>query len=291
MITKMQERKIVGIVIPVFNRIEITRSGLKILNDSISRVVNGNVIYEVIVVDDGSSDGTSEMISDNFENVHLLHGDGNLWWAGAINVGAKFAIDNLQCEYILLWNDDTIPDEYYFKNLNDYLDRGNLKNEICCSLVKEYDSKKIWFNGAFYSNVTGHFRHWITDNNENNPINCSTGMGTLIPSKIVIENKYWDAKNFPQYYADVDFTLRAYKLGAKFVVNSNMMIFNRIEFSSFNQKCDINNYIPSLKKIQSRYNVLIEIKFHLRHCKTPFWIYYLMKKHFKYLINNIIMAY
>ena len=57
---------------------------------SIYKQTNKNFI--VIVIDDGSTDGTGEMITNEFPEVILLKGDGNLWWTKAINLGIKHAL-------------------------------------------------------------------------------------------------------------------------------------------------------------------------------------------------------
>ena len=64
------------IVIPVHNRKHFTRDCLL----SLRKQTFQN--FTIIVIDDGSSDGTGEMIQKEFPEVVLLHGDGNLWWTG-----------------------------------------------------------------------------------------------------------------------------------------------------------------------------------------------------------------
>jgi len=71
--------KNIYIIIPVHNRKSLTLACLKNLK------TNGDLQkYQVIVVDDGSSDRTAEEVAENYPEVTILKGDGNLWWTGAI---------------------------------------------------------------------------------------------------------------------------------------------------------------------------------------------------------------
>jgi len=69
------------IVIPVYNRINFTK---KCLN-SIKQQTYQN--YRVVVIDDGSTDGTAALLAEEFPEVHVIQGDGNLWWTAATNLG------------------------------------------------------------------------------------------------------------------------------------------------------------------------------------------------------------
>ena len=89
------------IIIPVHNRVEYTRSCLRSLYQQTMRG------FEIIVIDDGSTDGTTEMIAAQFPDVVLLRGDGNLWWTRSINMGVEYALAQ-KPEYIITLNDDII---------------------------------------------------------------------------------------------------------------------------------------------------------------------------------------
>lgn len=91
------------IIIPVHNRKAITLSLLEILNRS--QFLDD---YHIVIIDDGSTDGTSEAIAQSYPQVTILKGDGNLWWTGAIVKGMKFAIDR-GADFLVWLNDDTIP--------------------------------------------------------------------------------------------------------------------------------------------------------------------------------------
>ncbi|HXH07157.1 MAG TPA: glycosyltransferase [Vicinamibacterales bacterium] len=93
----------VSIVIPVFDKLEFTRQCL----DRIWRNTSHDVAYEVIVVDNGSTDGTTEWFADisRFPGVLRYHrNDRNLGYARANNIGARLA----RGTYLLFLNNDTL---------------------------------------------------------------------------------------------------------------------------------------------------------------------------------------
>jgi GT2 family glycosyltransferase len=93
------------ILIPVHNRKSITLSCLERLQQqgALDR-------YHIVVIDDGSTDGTAEAIAQQYPDVNILSGNGNLWWTGAIVMGMKFAM-NQGAKYFIWLNDDTLPEE------------------------------------------------------------------------------------------------------------------------------------------------------------------------------------
>lgn len=91
------------IVIPVFNRRATTLACLAALREQ--KVPDW---ADVLVVDDGSSDGTGEAIKAEFPQTLLLRGDGALWWSGAINLGMEHALE-AGASHIIWLNDDCLP--------------------------------------------------------------------------------------------------------------------------------------------------------------------------------------
>ena len=100
----------VTVVIPVHNRKHFTRDCLASLKAQ-TRQPDG-----IIIVDDGSTDGTGEMLQYDFPEVTVLSGDGNLFWTAAINKGIKYALDH-GSRFILTLNNDTVASPDFIEKM------------------------------------------------------------------------------------------------------------------------------------------------------------------------------
>lgn len=93
-----------SIIILSFNTKELLKQCLKSLNTKQHPPVGGpSSKLEVVVVDNGSADGSPDMVKKEFSNVFLIQNKTNLGFAKAVNQGIKKATG----DYILLLNSDT----------------------------------------------------------------------------------------------------------------------------------------------------------------------------------------
>jgi GT2 family glycosyltransferase len=92
----------VSIVIPVFNKLELTRQCLRGI-----ALTAGGIAHEVIVVDNASTDGTAEFLRAEEEagRLRAIVNEENLGFGAACNLGAERAYG----EHVLFLNNDTIP--------------------------------------------------------------------------------------------------------------------------------------------------------------------------------------
>jgi GT2 family glycosyltransferase len=211
----------VSVITPIFNRKDITRQFLQ----SFAGVTYPN--FEIIVIDDGSTDGSADAIQREFPSVRVFRTEGNLWWSRATNVGVRDAISR-GADFILTINDDVILDPEFLTHL---VDRAvpNPRMLVGAMIYAARPPHNLWYAGGKFSWWTGQIPHRASV--DDGPLYWLTGMGTLIPVGAFAEIGMYDEKHFPQYVGDVDFTLRAAKHGYALSIAERSRIYNRTEES------------------------------------------------------------
>ena len=96
----------VSVIIPTYNRIDL----IKFTLDSLNKARHRGILFEVIVIDDGSTDGTWAFIEENYAEVVLLKCQGK-GGAAARNTGLATA----RGKYIMYLDSDDLVGENYFE--------------------------------------------------------------------------------------------------------------------------------------------------------------------------------
>ena len=222
--------KQVAIIIPVFNRKDVTLHCLKQLVDI---DWNGNPPI-VIVVDDGSRDGTAEAVREQYPGVYLMEGNGNLWWSGAINLGIEKSL-NLGCEKVLFLNDDLILDKNFFNELQVVSESNENALVSSIKLYNENNASANVLTGGFRTagmlrqlyNLGGGGTYEDYKNEFGEVVECDalTGAALLIPAHIFSILGRLDIKDFPHNGGDLEFTMRASKRGLQCLVATNSRVY------------------------------------------------------------------
>lgn len=222
------EPPLVGVAIAVHNRMGRTRECLKAIAQS--KYLN---IF-VCVVDDGSTDGTWEMLHNDFPQVKAIRGDGNLWWSGATNLAIKECIGH-GCGYVLLLNPDCIIQPDTVSQLIKCAQ--SMPNTVVASVVLDIaNPDKIWWAGSTWGPVKYFPFIWLLRQKfihgepvnvlPDIPFNTSefTGRAVLVPKKVFESVGLIDAKTFPQYAGDNEFGLRVTNKGYHAVVEPHVKV-------------------------------------------------------------------
>lgn len=280
------------IVIPVFNRWNYTRECLL----SLRKQDYDN--YKIIIVDDGSTDGTSDYLKKDFPEVITIPGDGNLWWTAATNLGVDFAIRNKvlnEENFVLTLNNDTLVPSNFLTNILSGYYKAPKQSLIGATAINAkngevyYRGEKIkWFLEAstFFSDKAQ------KPNNGLQEVTVFPGRGLLIPVNVFEKIGLFDAKNFPHYAADYDFSLRSTKAGFGLYCSWDAVVEIFPDESGSVQlikKKTVKNYFEHILGIKGAANIVVFVKYAFKHCPLyalPFFLTIgLVRRLFGYFIN------
>lgn len=276
------------IVTPVFNRKKFTKNYIEALSKQTCQD------FKVIIVDDGSTDGTSEMIEQEFPEVILLKEKGDLWWAEATNIGVHYAME-YGATYIMTLNDDTLPEPNYIEKMI-YWSKQKPESLLGAFAIDANTMQPI-FGGEILNWKTTKYEDVLSKFNKNElyglkEVNVFPGRGLLIPVKVFEKIGLYDSKNFPQTVADLDFTCRAYNHGFKIYCNYDAKIKIYPDESGgvkLVKKRSLKNYYNHLFGMRGGGNVIWFTKFTLKNAPLMYMPSYLFiglaKRFFSYPIR------
>jgi len=227
----------VHVLLPVFNRLAFTRQVLDCL-----RTQEVDESLNLIVIDDGSTDGTAEFL--NFQkDVCVLKGDSSLWWAGAIEVGLQRLLEEGDSkDWVLLINNDTHFAVDFIQRLVD-IARYQAPAVIGSIICNEAAPDQLLSIGAVIDTWTLKVRDRLAETrlqnlgNSIHSVDALSGRGTLYP--LVAFRIAGTMKPFwiPHYFADYELSVRVSKAGFKLLVTEDAAIFSSHVFG--------NSYYPT----------------------------------------------
>jgi len=223
------------IILPVHNRRAITLSFIQCLK----RQTYQN--YQLILVDDGSTDGTAEATVREILSTVVIRGEGDWWWAGGLQQGINWIKSNHevdQNDIVLMMNDDVSFEE-------DFLEKGIKALALSEGHLLKAEGYSLQTNKLVSQGVRANL--WLLNfSKANTPeeINCLDTMGLLMKVSTLLKIGDFYPNFLPHYLSDYEFTIRAYKKGLRLFTNSDFKLwtnqvttgprhFKELDFSLF----------------------------------------------------------
>ena len=199
----------VSIVIPNYN-------GMKYIEDCLQAVYAQRVEQEpdteILVVDNGSTDGSRELVREKFPNVRLIALDDNYGFCRAVNEGIRHS----QAPYVILLNNDTQVCRGFVWELVQGIKRSEKVFSCAAKMIQLYDKKKLDDAGNYYCALG-----WAYARGKGKPVQCysraeeifaSCGGAAIYRKSVFEEIGLFDEEHFA-YLEDVDIGYRAKRHG------------------------------------------------------------------------------
>ncbi|MEK7598129.1 MAG: glycosyltransferase family 2 protein [Patescibacteria group bacterium] len=217
----------VFIVILNYNGKEVIKSCL------LSVFKNDYPSFEIVLVDNNSTDGSFEAAKAGFSKVHFIKNEENLGFSAGNNIGIRFALERM-ADYVLLLNNDTQVEKDFLTRLVK-IGEKNEKIGLLSPLIFNGDTRQVWFSGGVVSWLRMKTFHQKTvktlDHYESSFL---TGCALLVKKQVFKAIGLLDEDYF-LYWEDADFSWRSRQAGFKNVVVTSSWIYH-FERSEKNKK-------------------------------------------------------
>ncbi len=227
---------LVSIIIPVFNKADLTKQCLI----ELARVTE-RVNYEVIVVDNDSSDETADFLSSLSGDIQVITNPENFGFAKACNQGAAAA----KGKYIVFLNNDTIPRPGWLASLVDEVDSHKEVAVVGSKLL--YPDDTIQHAGVAFSRFSQLPYHIFRGVPENwSVVNIrrefqSVTAACMLVRKDVFEKIGGFDEGFVNGFEDVDLCLKVRQIGKKVVYQPESCLYHLESQSPGRKKHDDSN--------------------------------------------------
>lgn len=223
--TTLPRRLKVSFIIPLYNRLDLTRPCLA----SLQATVPAGLDHEILLVDDGSTDGTREWIQTLGAPFRVLLNERNLGYAGANNRAAAVATGDL----LALLNSDLLLPPHWLEPM--LAIRHALPNSGIVGNVQFQAATGALDHIGFHVGLTGKPCHdqsrlWLWTPTRQRQVPAVTAACLLVPRALFLRLRGFD-EGFRNGGEDVDFCFRARALGASCHVALHSRIHHHVSAS------------------------------------------------------------
>ncbi len=224
------EKENVSIIIPSYNGKELLGENLPFLLKAI------RPDDEIIIVDDGSIDGSAEFIKKNYPGVRLICLKENKGFGSACNCGIKESSNNL----VYLLNNDVKVTRNFIEPLLNHFQKENTfavnSREFFLGAETDFD---VLIFAEFKFGIFWYHYTKVPRLKNAVPTLFANGGHTLIDKKKFISLGGFDKLYYPAYWEDWDISYRARKLGYEIIHEPQSEVFHdkKVSFGKmFNEK-------------------------------------------------------
>jgi GT2 family glycosyltransferase len=213
-------------------------NGKELLKDCLSSIfkITDYPNYKVIVVDNGSTDGSVEFVKKNFPKADVLPLDKNYGFSKGNNIGIKYALKKYKPKYILLLNNDTkIIQKDWLTKIVETAESDEKIGIVGCNLIFP-DGSLQHYGLRYLSNLIFptyiERRPYTNFDSTQKVVLATNGACFMVKSEIVRKyNLFYDEIFTPASHEDIDYFWRLFKLGFFTIQRYDVKIVHKLSLS------------------------------------------------------------
>ena len=258
----------IHVVVAVHNRLNLTLNCLA----SLKKQKNFQKL-NIIVVDDGSTDGTSEYLKKNFPNITILYGSGSLFSAGCFNLGIEYILKICNPEdWVLLVSNDSEVSPMAIIELLNFSESKNRKVLVGALTVSLEDGQTIIRSGtivkSWFLNITKHAFEGMKLKNITNkkPIEVDflPGRCLLHPVEMFSVTGNYDSIRFKHYGNDEEFAVRSKKFGYPSFICPSSITYVQLNEEIVPAKISFKYFFHTFFSMRSSSNIIDKFKLSIK---------------------------
>jgi len=199
--------------LPLVSIIIVNLNGINYLENCLNSIKKNTsyLNYNIIVVDNGSTDGTQKLVKSKYPQVDLIENKENRGLSGGNNDGIKYAINKYNPDYFLLLNNDTTVEKNW---LNEAVKTAQKSENTGIVGLKQLTFERKPAISAGWIKL---FRVKYYFGNEEEKVGWVSGAGFVIKKEVIQKIGLLDEMYNPCYYEESDWEKRAMLNGFKIV--------------------------------------------------------------------------
>jgi len=227
--------------------------------------------YQIVVVDDGSTDNSAQVITQRYPQVTVLSGDGNLWWAGAMAKGVQYVLDRAtDTDYVLSLNNDVTFASNYFVQLVQTSQRYHdaIVGSLCKDVIDRSHIHDAGITMNWYKYQYGQLDYDATKAVVT-AVDTISGRGVLIPVSVIKRIGNFAYRSLPHYGTDYEFGFRAKRAGVPLVVDYTAVVYLKNDLTGFRPTARVLSYRNEWRRlfsIKSPANMIVHLKLIWKYC-------------------------
>lgn len=191
---------------------------------------------DVVVVDNGSTDGSAEAVEAGFPDALVIRLGRNAGFSGGVNAGISAGLER-GAGAVLLLNNDMVVEPGFLDPLVDAAAQPGVA-AACSQILFADPPDRVWYAGASFRPRRGHHGRNVGFGKAPLPaaslpyqVDCACGGAMLIPRAAIDEVGLFDEGLFA-YREDLDWSLRARERGRRVVVVPASKVRHRVSAST-----------------------------------------------------------
>jgi len=218
---------------------------------SLRKVRYPKKMLELILVDNGSQDGSAQFVRQNYPEVKVIEAGANLGFCE----GSNWGIYNSKGEYVILLNNDTVVDSGLVTEMLKTFEQYPSAAAVGAKVLEWNDENPAFdpsntISSSWTKVDAGTANAFnFTDERPEAPVDYAPGCAMMVKREVINSLGAFDPGYFA-YYEDTDWAARMIKAGYEVIYQPKAMVWHRFMASSRKKSSDFNPWMMARNRVR-----------------------------------------